>query len=96
MADNGEQKEAVAGQIHLPSGAIATKNKLKGRDFTKFQSIAVKQPAEATQWLIVRSFKINGEPLTIDQFDELDFEDVAVLSGEVNKTFLPYLPGKTS
>jgi hypothetical protein len=77
--------------IDLPSGSIAQKNSLKGRDFFKFQSLASKNAEEALKWVVLKYFTINDQPLDIDTLDDLPFEDVAVLSAEINKVFMPFL-----
>lgn len=89
---NGTAAGALNTVIELPSGAIAVKKKLKGRDFFKFQEMAGKNAAEAMKWIVLQAFEVDGKPLTIDALeDEFDFEDVALLSSEINKAFLPYL-----
>lgn len=78
--------------IQLPSGAIAAKKSLKGRDFFKFQSMAAKDATNALKWVVMKAFEVNGETLDINKLeDEMSFDDVAVLSSEINKAFLPYL-----
>lgn len=82
--------------IQLPSGAIAVKQSLKGRDFFKFQEMAGKDAAAALKWVVMKAFKVNDEALSIEQLeDEFSFEDAAMLTMEINKSFLPYLQQAT-
>ena len=88
-------------QITLPSGAIAIRHELKGRDYFQFQSMAAKAMtkggsatglSDANQWLMVRAYEFqkNGESikLTIDMLDDMDFRDASRLSNDMTTYFL--------
>lgn len=80
--------------IDLPSGATAERLKLKGADYFQFQSLAAKASSDssalgdAARWLILRAYKVDGNALTVDVLDEMDFQDVAVLQNDVTSVFL--------
>ena len=87
-------------QITLPSGAIAIRQELKGRDYFQFQGMAAKAMtggsatglSDANQWLMVRAYELqkDGESvkLTVDMLDEMDFRDVSKLSNDMTTYFL--------
>lgn len=84
--------------IALPSGQQVVQKKLKGRAFVTFQSMAAKDAAAASEWLILNSFIwADGSPITPDDLDErLTFEDVATLSAIVQDPFVKAQQRKTS
>ena len=93
-AENDQELQTV---IELPSGAIARKKPLKGRVFFQFQAKAKKNAVTAMQWIVLQAFEVNGKPLDIDTLeDEMSFEDAAILTMEITKAFLPYLPQDNS
>ncbi|MGG6295300.1 hypothetical protein ACQ4M4_12995 [Leptolyngbya sp. AN02str] len=84
--------EALNTVIVLPGGQVAVEQELSGADYWEFLKIASKNAAEATRWLMLRAYVVNGEALTIDQLEDEDgigFEGAAVLSSEVAKLFAP-------
>ncbi|MEO1399669.1 MAG: hypothetical protein AAFV72_00255 [Cyanobacteria bacterium J06635_1] len=91
------EKQAPDNILTLPSGATAERLPLKGRDYFRFQQLAAKSVgkgatgealSEANQWLMVRAYKLNGEPLTVDALDEMDFQDVAAINNDMTAHFL--------
>lgn len=79
--------------FELTDGRIITKKVLPGRAYFKFKQLVTKDIAEATRWVMLQMFEIDGQPLTIDQLEDeapigIGFEGVALLDIEVNKLFL--------
>lgn len=80
--------------VELPSGKSAERQELKGSDYFQFQSLAAKASSDpnalgdASRWLILRAYKIDGKPLTVDVLDDMPFQDVAALQGDVTDVFL--------
>lgn len=76
----------LATVISLPSGKIAKKIELKGRDFFQFTALSTKDPSDALRWLVIHAYQVDGKPLTVEDVDDnLSFEDVFVLVNECTK-----------
>ena len=88
-------------QVVLPSGAIAIRQELKGRDYFQFQALAAKAVgkeasptamSEANQWLMLRAYelKVDGgsKKLTLDTLEEMSFMDVSALNNDMTEHFL--------
>lgn len=101
---------SVDNQITLPSGAIAIRQPLKGKDYFQFQALAAKAVgkdaaptamSEANQWLMLRAYelqKADGKmtKLTLDMLEEMSFQDVSVLNNDMTEHFLqPAQPAKS-
>ncbi|MEM7346319.1 MAG: hypothetical protein AAF485_18925 [Chloroflexota bacterium] len=97
-------------QIVLPSGEIAFRQALKGRDYFQFQALAAKAVgkdasstamSEANQWLMLRAYEIKADggvkKLTLDILEEMSFQDVSVLNNDMTEYFLqPAQPANNS
>ncbi|MGD1952053.1 MAG: hypothetical protein ACFB14_20755 [Leptolyngbyaceae cyanobacterium] len=94
-------------QVVLPSGAIALRQPLKGKDYFQFQGLAAKAVgknasptamSDANQWLMLRAYAIKpGEgrdelTLTLDFLEEMSFMDVSVLNNDMTEHFLQPAP----
>ena len=92
----------VDNQVVLPSGAIALRQELKGRDYFQFQGLAAKAVgkdasstamSEANQWLMLRAYKIttsknDNQDLTLDSLEEMSFQDISTLNNDMTEHFL--------
>ena len=75
--------------LQLPSGAIARKLPLKGKDAFQFQRLATKDVSDALKWLIVRAYEIDGKSLTITDVLDMPFDDAMSLMLETGKSLSP-------
>ena len=98
-------------QVVLPSGAIALRQELKGRDYFQFQGLAAKAVgknasptamSDANQWLMLRAYQLvdgkgSSVHLTLDKLEEMSFTDVSVLNNDMTEHFLqPAQPASNS
>ena len=87
--------------VVLPSGAIARRQPLKGKDYFQFQQLAAKAAgakanpgalSEANQWLMLRAYQLQSDgkmtELTVDMLDEMSFQDVSALNNDMTEHFL--------
>jgi len=65
-------------EIKLPSGRTAKIRKGKGSDLFKAQRLA-NNPDEVSKLLLVLLTEVDGKPLTEDELDNMDLEDVLAL-----------------
>ena len=92
---------AADNQVVLPSGAIALRQSLKGKDYFQFQGLAAKAVgkdasstamSEANQWLMLRAYELKADggvkKLTLDTLEEMPFVDVSVLNNDMTEHFL--------
>lgn len=84
--DSGQELNTV---LQLPSGAIAKKLPLKGKDAFQFQRLASKDVSDALKWLIIRAYEVDGKSLTITDVMDLPFDDVMSLMLETGKSLSP-------
>lgn len=73
--------------IELPSGRKAETRKYKGRDIREAQRIADGDPGKITFALIAMSTTIDGQPIAMEDLDEMDGPDVLKLMGEFGSNF---------
>ena len=92
----------ASNEITLPSGTIAIRQELTGKDYFQFQSMAAKAAgahpsptamSDAQQWLLLRAYVVQTSDsetssLTLDGLEAMSFQDVSVLSNDMTTHFL--------
>lgn len=87
--------DAATKTLTLPSGALATLRRGKGRDLMRAQRIVPgnAEPMAVTFALIAELTEINGKPIVYEEVLEMDLQDVLQLLPEALGNFpLPPLP----
>lgn len=80
----------------LPSGKEAQRIALPGRYYFEFRRKIQQDQEVAMKEVMIRSYLIEGQPLTIDLLeDQLSFEDNICLGTKIDQLFLAAQPKST-
>lgn len=69
-------------EIKLPSGKTATIAQYKGKHVREAQRMADSDVSKLTFAIIALTTKIDGQPILMEDLDEMDGPDVIALMGE--------------
>lgn len=69
-------------EIKLPSGKTATISQFKGKHVREAQRMADSDVSKMTFAMIALTTKIDGQPIMMEDLDEMDGSDVIALMGE--------------
>lgn len=81
------QKKQGVKEIELSEGKIATVSAFKGRHIVEAQKVIGKESEKMMLALIAQCVTIDGNPVLLEELEDMDGADVLVLMGEFGGNF---------